>query len=173
MFILCLLLQPFRPFILPYYSSLPNVSIYLLLSSLVHWCVGNAFSNSLCISFLFLPAISVNNDLLTCLGQIISKLLKNVVLKMGREEKEKNVEEEKEEILEKYYFESFETVTRYACSRSQDITFLSSSAASPLTTVCFLNIIIKRRSQVGRIGGCKICPSSHTHTPICIYQVYI
>ena len=95
---------------------------------------------------------------------------------MGKEEEEKNEEEEKEK---EEMPESFETVTRYACSRSQDITFSSSSAASPLTTVYCLNIIIKRRSQVGRIGGCEICPSTHTHTHththtyIYIYKVYI
>ena len=89
---------------------------------------------------------------------------------MGKEEEEKNEEEEKEK---EEMPESFETVTRYACSRSQDITFSSSSAASPLTTVYFLNIIIKRRSQVGRIRGCEICPSSYIYIYIYIYKVYI
>ena len=55
---------------------------------------------------------------------------------MGREEEEKKGEEEKEEALESSY-----TVTRYACSRSQDITFLSSSAASPLTTIYIFKIL--------------------------------
>ena len=57
---------------------------------------------------------------------------------MGKEEEEKNEEEEKEK---EEMPESFETVTRYACSRSQDITFLSSSAASPLTTIYIFKIL--------------------------------
>ena len=57
---------------------------------------------------------------------------------MGKEEEEKNEEEEKEK---EEMPESFETVTRYACSRSQDITFSSSSAASPLTTIYIFKIL--------------------------------